>query len=274
MAVNVTFTDDPARVLSQANGFLAAEPVLHNLILTLLHARLAHPEPGRYWVASAGEDVVGVVFQSPSTYAATLTALRPDAVAAVVEAIVDAEIDLPGVIGDATAAARFAGQWTERRKAAASPHGGQRIYELGELHEGLSVNGRLRNAIMTDRDLIVGWLREFQRDTGEQGSDPERLVDARLPEGQYWIWEDGEPGSMASRSPPIAGVSRIGAVYTPPERRNRGYAEGCVRELSRHLQADGIRCMLYTDLSNPTSNSIYRRIGYRAVAEVLRYRFD
>jgi predicted GNAT family acetyltransferase len=32
--------------------------------------------------------------------------------------------------------------------------------------------------------------------------------------------------------------------------------------------------MLYTDLANPTSNSIYRRIGYRAVAEVLRYGFE
>jgi len=36
----------------------------------------------------------------------------------------------------------------------------------------------------------------------------------------------------------------------------------------------GFRCILYTDLANPTSNSIYRRIGYRAVAEGLRYRFE
>ena len=33
------------------------------------------------------------------------------------------------------------------------------------------------------------------------------------------------------------------------------------------------RFNLYTDLGNPTSNSVYRRIGYRAVAEGLRYRF-
>jgi uncharacterized protein len=34
------------------------------------------------------------------------------------------------------------------------------------------------------------------------------------------------------------------------------------------------RCILYTDLGNPTSNSVYRRIGYRAVAAALRYRFE
>jgi predicted GNAT family acetyltransferase len=32
-------------------------------------------------------------------------------------------------------------------------------------------------------------------------------------------------------------------------------------------------CFLYTDLSNPTSNAIYERIGYRRVAESTEYRF-
>ena len=35
-----------------------------------------------------------------------------------------------------------------------------------------------------------------------------------------------------------------------------------------------LRCILYTDLANSTSNSIYRAIGYRAVAEALKYDFE
>jgi len=31
--------------------------------------------------------------------------------------------------------------------------------------------------------------------------------------------------------------------------------------------AAGRCCMLYTDLANPTSNSVYRRVGYRLVGE-------
>ena len=27
-------------------------------------------------------------------------------------------------------------------------------------------------------------------------------------------------------------------------------------------------CVLYTDLSDPTSNAIYQRLGYRAIADV------
>jgi predicted GNAT family acetyltransferase len=63
-------------------------------------------------------------------------------------------------------------------------------------------------------------------------------------------------------------------VYTPPERRGRGYASACVATLSAATLDAGLRCILYTDLGNATSNSIYRSIGYRAVAELVRYRFD
>jgi len=34
------------------------------------------------------------------------------------------------------------------------------------------------------------------------------------------------------------------------------------------------RCFLYTDLANPISNAIYRRIGYRQVAEAAEYGYE
>lgn len=88
------------------------------------------------------------------------------------------------------------------------------------------------------------------------------------------MWEDGETLSMAVGREPLEGVVRISEVYTPPDKRNRGYAAACVHALSAQHRDAGFRSILYTDLANPTANSIYRRIGYRAVAEVLRYRFD
>jgi predicted GNAT family acetyltransferase len=39
-----------------------------------------------------------------------------------------------------------------------------------------------------------------------------------------------------------------------------------------HGHADA--CLLYTELRNSTSNRVYRRLGYRSVAEVLAYEFD
>jgi predicted GNAT family acetyltransferase len=71
----------------------------------------------------------------------------------------------------------------------------------------------------------------------------------------------------------VAGVVRVQAAYTPAPLRNRGYGAACVAALSKQVRASGQRCMLYTDLGNPISNAVFRRIGYRCVADGLRYRF-
>jgi hypothetical protein len=45
--IAILFADDPGVALEKAGEFLAAQPVLHNLILSILHARVLHSEPGR-----------------------------------------------------------------------------------------------------------------------------------------------------------------------------------------------------------------------------------
>ena len=124
---------------------------------------------------------------------------------------------------------------------------------------------------------MIRWTRAFQDEIGESSSfrDTELRVDKGLAAGQLWLWDhNGEATSMAVGRDPVLGVIRVAGVYTPPAKRGHGYAAACVHALSKHLREQGHRCILYTDLGNPTSNSIYRRIGYRAVAEALRYSFE
>jgi predicted GNAT family acetyltransferase len=275
MELKVLFSEDPAFVLRRAEKFLSSEPVLHNLILSILHARAAHGDPGRYWIALHGEATVGVVVQSPVEYPATLTPMGPRAVMALVDAIAEAGVTLPGVNGDAATAASFAGQWSERCKSAAVPFQGTRLYELLELGEVPRVQGHLRQAGPGDRDLMILWTRAFQNEIGESANDTELRVDRALATGQIWLWnQNGETASMAVGREAVQGVVRLSGVYTPPEKRKHGYAAACVHALSKHLRGCEYRCILYTDLGNPTSNSIYRRIGYKAVGEALRYRFE
>jgi predicted GNAT family acetyltransferase len=275
MEFRVLFSEDAGFVLRSAEEFLSSEPVLHNLILSILHARVASGDPGRYWIAFHGERAVGVAVQSPLDFPATLTPMEPRAVLAIVDAIAEAGATLSGVNGDAATAASFAGQWGERCKSAATPHMGMRLYELLELGEVPRTEGQLRQAGPSDRDLMIQWTRAFQNEIGESANDTELRVDKGLAAAQLWVWDqNGETKSMAVGREPVQGVVRLSGVYTPPEKQRHGYAAACVYALSKHLCAGGYRCVLYTDLANPTSNSIYRRIGYRAVAEALRYRFE
>jgi hypothetical protein len=136
MKVTVLFSDDPAFVLDRGREFFSSEPVLHNLILSILHSRAAHGDPGRYWIAYHGDKTVGVAAQSPLDYPATLTPMKPEAALAIVDAIAEAAVPLRGVNGEAATAACFAGQWSERCKSAVRPFRGLRLYELLETVEG------------------------------------------------------------------------------------------------------------------------------------------
>jgi predicted GNAT family acetyltransferase len=81
--------------------------------------------------------------------------------------------------------------------------------------------------------------------------------------------------SLAGYGSPTPNGMRVGPVYTPPELRGRGYASAVTAAASHRAFASGKRfCFLFTNLANPTSNSIYQQIGYRPVLDVNVWRFS
>jgi predicted GNAT family acetyltransferase len=194
---------------------------------------------------------------------------------AMADAIAEAGIALREINGDAATVAAFAGQWSERTKSAAIPFQGNRLYEFLEDAPVLNVEGKLRQARAEERNLMILWITAFQREIGEPADNIELRVDRAFAAGQLWVWDRGkEAVSMTMGRDPVHSVVRLSGVYTPEEKRNHGYASACVYALSKILRDAGHRCILYTDLGNPTSNAIYQRIGYRAVGEAVRYRFE
>ncbi len=273
MAFTVRATTDPADALAGPGTYLSSRPTEHNLVLTLLAARVAAPEPGRYWIVSTGAETVGVALQSPLDLPAVITPMPAAAVEALVHAIAATDVELPGVNGPAAAAATFAGHWGERRGTRASPEEGMRLYELGALVPPDGVCGAARAAMRGERELMLRWARQMLVEVGGPAADPEAAIDRRLAAGSIWIWDDGGPRAVASWTDPVERVVRIGLVFTPPEYRRNGYAGAVVAAVSGEVAGRGLRCVLYTQLDNPTSNAIYRRLGYRAIQEGLRYRF-
>ena len=79
---------------------------------------------------------------------------------------------------------------------------------------------------------------------------------------------------MAFARKPTQGVVRIAGVYTPPTSASGAMLQRAFTRFQTRCAMPDSRCILYTDLANPISNSNYRRIGYRAVAQGLRYRFE
>ncbi len=272
--VTVRSTADRVVALAEAGGFLRSRPVESNLVLSLLAQRSA-PGDGRYLWACRSDEVIGFVFQSPLSFRAVVSRAPDDVVDALVDAMAAEAPGLPGVVSDPATAAAFAGRWAARRRVGAVPTEGQRIHRLGALRHPSGVPGRFRPAGASDRDVLVAWAERFLEDTASLPLDARDMTDRHLRAGRLWVWElDGRAVSTAAASVPVAGVARVAFVYTPPEHRSHGYAGACVAALSAHIVAgDADTCILYTQLSNPTSNAMYRRIGYEPVMESLVYRF-
>jgi predicted GNAT family acetyltransferase len=152
-----------------------------------------------------------------------------------------------------------------------------RNHELREVLPVPEVPGRMRRAGAGDEDLAARWFAAFTAETHtDAGAFPPGELGRRyLADGRLRIWEiDGVPVAQAGVSAEAGSGARVGMVYTPPEARRRGHATALVAALSRELLAGGRRrCYLFTDLANPVSNSIYAKIGYRPVADVVDLEF-
>ena len=91
----------------------------------------------------------------------------------------------------------------------------------------------------------------------------------------FLLIDEGEVVSMARKAGKTPNGNLVNLVYTPSHLRKRGYATECVAKLSRKILEEGNSfCFLFTDLMNPTSNSIYQKIGYRPVIDVDAYKFN
>ena len=119
--------------------------------------------------------------------------------------------------------------------------------------------------------LLTDWFTAFARETHNPAdrADQAAAITDRLSYQGLTLWEaNGEPVSLAGVSRQVAGMVRVAPVYTPPDRRGHGYASAVTAAVNqRALAAGAEEVVLYTDLANPVSNSIYQRIGYRPVED-------
>jgi predicted GNAT family acetyltransferase len=147
------------------------------------------------------------------------------------------------------------------------------------VHKLTSVNGlplttgRFETANADDIDLIAEWTIGFEKDakafpikTKEQAL---KTTQERIALGNLFKWVDkGEIVSIAAIVRKTRHLGIVGLVYTPDESRGKGYATSCVQKLSEHILQNGFKyCALFTDKSNPTSNHIYKKIGYFPITE-------
>jgi GNAT superfamily N-acetyltransferase len=259
--VPLTETHDRVAIADRLDALLAADPV-RNTVLGTIRNDLAEP-----WAVLADDGPLAVrnsirypVALSTGWSAATITGLAP-LLAPLPHLAVGGVVDVLDSLVDALARPPIAR--TE-----------QRLFRLDELRPPSRVDGHAGRADGAQVPLLQEWLRGFIADTG-MPDVLDNYAEEALAHGGVWLWFDpaGEPVSTAFRKPATAGSARIGPVYTPAERRGRGYGSAVTAAATQDVLDDGAIPVLFTDRANPTSNKIYAALGYTVVEDRAMVRF-
>ena len=122
-----------------------------------------------------------------------------------------------------------------------------------------------------DLPLLRSWFKLFQERHPDDPSHVEFVVDHPLSEGGVIVWEvHGDPVAMASRTPTVAGMTRMGLAFQPTEGTaysDAAFIRGCAEAARR---ADHVLVLS----GDPESTAAYRSLGFapvldRALLEVL-----
>jgi predicted GNAT family acetyltransferase len=268
---------------SRAHVFLERHETEHILPLGIAASIEAAPElyadgqPSFTVVTDAGKVVAASLRTPPwNEVLSTGTATAVDALAQAL-----AGEDLRGVTGPTAEAARFAERWSALTGQPARLEIAERTYRLERVIPPSRPSGRWRFVEAGDRATIARWLVAFHEEAVPDSpafADPlataDRWVSGLSRIGYAWE-DDGEMVALLGAGGPTPNGIRIGPVYTPPDRRRRGYASALTAAAAQDQLDRGRRFVfLFTDLANPTSNHIYQAVGFEPICDVDQYRFE
>jgi GNAT superfamily N-acetyltransferase len=259
-----------------AGDLLRAEPVRHTVPLTLLATLRARgpsafgDELPRYGWHTGDRGVVDGAFLQTPPFPLLVAALPAGSAAGLIGLLgedggLPAAANLPGVDE-----AAFIAAWAAAAGGTTSVERRQRLFRLDDLTPPDPVPpGTARVAGPDDRELLIEWAAAFGQEAEGVVRDSDRTVDDRLSHAGLTLWEvGGQPVAMAGRTRDVAGVVRVGPVYTAPAHRQRGYGGAVTTAVTQAaLDAGAAAVVLFTDLANPTSNALYQRLGYRPVED-------
>ncbi len=179
--------------------------------------------------------------------------------------------NVPGLIGNKKIVQRLAEEIAVLENKKTNVAMEQGIYELKQVKKKWNGDGTFLEVSSDDLPLIKQWIYQFCEDVNlpttkeEAQQTAHTLITNRC---LFGVEVDGKLVSVAAKTRPTKNNITVNFVYTPTEARKKGYASNCVAALSQRMLDEGYKTTtLYTDLANPTSNKIYREIGYEQIAE-------
>lgn len=130
-----------------------------------------------------------------------------------------------------------------------------------------------------DLSLIDRWAYDFQKEALHEIPDisiiHQKNLERIAKKQCYVILDDHHiPHAMGLLTRPMKKGIAITLVYTDPSSRGKGYGMSVAYHLTKIAFDLGYQYVtLYVDKSNPISNRVYKKVGFRVIIDQSDYRF-
>jgi len=285
--MEVRFYDDINIFYDMASPFLMEHEVENGLLFYVLHA--LKENINRYGVELPSLSLVlknnlinALAIRTPPRDLLLSFSNDLNYIELLVEEFAKRNENLPGVIGLKEAADKFTNLWCKVNNLSFKLLRKERLYKLEKVTTGTLGERRISVANKHFQSLVLKWSKDMMSEALEEVTEIElnqslKNISDEIESGKsriYLLFDNNEPVSMARKAGRTPNGIAVNLVYTPLTLRRNGYATECVAKLSHQLLEEGNKyCFLFTDLSNPISNSIYQKIGYRPIYDLNHYKF-
>ena len=283
--VEIIHHTNASELIALAGACLEAHESENNLPIGLAYALAKDPlrygsEPPLLLSVLEQGEVVGAAVMTPPRriILSKFVAHSKEAIAHLVRHLLETDASIPGVVGPASEAQAFSACWAEAVPSASPKETMRlRVFEAHAVADVPLAAGALRLASMDDQPLMARWMDAFSQEALGEPADLDKAEESAvrfIADRQLYIWDCNGPVSIAKTTRPMRNSISVTAVYTPPAQRNKGYATSCVASLTKKLLSEHYSfCSLFADQANPTSNSIYAKIGYVPLGDALEFDF-
>lgn len=266
--------------LNDNHQLLFANEAANNLIIGIANKLSASKEQSNALMCSVKEHdkiLLASVMTPPRHLVVTSSEMNEQAISLIINDLITNKTEIPGVLAENTLADVFCKRWGEKTGDESRLLRRMRAYQLLKCREINLSSGQMRLAVRDDMDQIAGWVTDFHNEINEPITDEgaKQMSEMKIANKDIFVWIDRGIVSMCASDRETQHGKVINLVYTPPQNRGKGYATSCVFSLCQRILEEGKSfCSLFADLDNQTSNSIYRKIGFAPILDILDYKFE
>lgn len=189
-----------------------------------------------------------------------------------VNEIISRDIDLKEIKAPKGIADIIFDVYSKNRNITAQKHKICYLMRLNNLNKVTKQDGIIRQATMEDLEFEKGMVLEIFNETLEQECSEKRayeIAEIYIKKGLYFLVNEyGEILSQASTTQVFKNGYTIGAVYTPKDKRRKGYARECLYKVIQKIRDENKEIIvLYSNVKRLENRKLYESLGFEIILE-------